>query len=175
MILKLKRTPGIYLAGFMGCGKSTIGARLADELGWSFADLDTDIVTSQGRSINDIFDGGGEPVFREIETAALRARIRVIQTGRPFVVALGGGAFAQPANRALVQDNGISIWLDCPIDRIRARLQSATDRPLMRDTARFDALYQSRRDAYALAEYHIEIASDDPEESVRAILDLPLF
>ena len=175
MILKLKRTPGIYLAGFMGSGKSTIAEKLADELGWGFADLDVDIVSVQTRSINDIFDTGGEPAFREVESAALHKRVRTIQSGRPFVVALGGGVFSQENNVALLQDNGVTIWLDCPLERIRERLKSASDRPLMRDAARFEALYEKRRADYARADYRIEIDSDDPADAVRAVLALPLF
>ena len=67
MILKLKRTPGIYLVGFMGSGKSTIGWRLADELGWRFIDLDEEIEAAQGRPISDIFDQDGEDLFRRLE------------------------------------------------------------------------------------------------------------
>ena len=68
MILKLKRTPGIYLVGFMGCGKSTVGRALADELGWSFFDLDHDIESSAGSTIGEIFDTQGEEMFRALET-----------------------------------------------------------------------------------------------------------
>ena len=68
MILKLKRTPGLYLVGFMGCGKSVVGARLADRLGWGFCDIDDDIVNWQGVSIAEIFDTRGEDEFRRIET-----------------------------------------------------------------------------------------------------------
>jgi len=59
MISRLKRTPGIYLVGFMGSGKSTIGRRLAQELGWTFADLDQDIESAQGRFISAIFEQDG--------------------------------------------------------------------------------------------------------------------
>src|SRR5579884_286135 len=64
MILKLKRTPGIYVVGFMAAGKTTIGRLLADELGWGFADIDEDIETSEGMKIADIFDQRGEEEFR---------------------------------------------------------------------------------------------------------------
>ena len=74
MILKLRQTPGLYLVGFMGCGKSTIGKLLADRLGWGFADIDKDIEASQQRSISDIFDSLGEEVFRRMESEALQAR-----------------------------------------------------------------------------------------------------
>src|SRR4051794_16672137 len=93
MILKLKRTPGIYLVGFMGSGKSTVGRALAEELGWRFVDLDQEIEQSQGMSVSEIFEQRGEPAFREIETAALRQQVKAIECGRPHVVALGGGAF----------------------------------------------------------------------------------
>lgn len=175
MILKLKRTPGLYLTGFMGCGKSTVGELLADEWGWSFVDMDADIVKAQGTSIADIFDTGGEAAFREIETETLRKRVRMIQSGRPMVVALGGGAFAQEANVQLLQDNGVTVWLDAPLELIRKRLAGATDRPLARDPERFEQLYNARRAAYAKADYRIDVRSDDPMDTVRQILDLPLF
>ena len=100
MILKLKRTPGIYLVGFMGSGKTTIGRHLADELGWSFADLDADIEAEQGTTIAQIFDTRGEDEFRRIETAAIQKRVRMIEKGRPMVLALGGGAAWRSLARA---------------------------------------------------------------------------
>jgi len=112
MILKLKRTPGIYLVGFMGCGKSTVGSALADELGWSFVDLDEEIERREGASIAEIFDQRGEAEFRHIESAALRDRVRNVQSGRPQVVSLGGGAFLPEENFEMVSNNGVTIWLD---------------------------------------------------------------
>ena len=176
MILKLKRTPGIYLVGFMGSGKSTIGERLADELGWNFADLDDDIVKAQGRSIVDIFDTGGEAAFREIETDCIRKRVRAVQTGRPHVLALGGGAFSQEINFNLLQENGVTIWLDCPLDLIRERLAGkSVDRPLARDPEHFEALYKQRAPVYARADHRVEVSSNDPSLTVVRILELPLF
>ena len=72
MLLKLKRTPGLYLVGFMGSGKSAVGRLLADELGWSFADIDEDIEQAHGISIAEIFDTRGEQEFRGMEQEALR-------------------------------------------------------------------------------------------------------
>src|SRR5882724_9336348 len=83
MILKLKRTPGIYLLGFMAAGKTTIGQLLAHELGWSFADVDEDIVSAQGSSIAEIFDARGEEEFRKVEGDALRKRVSEVVRGRP--------------------------------------------------------------------------------------------
>lgn len=175
MILKLKRTPGIYLVGFMASGKTTIGRLLAEELGWSFADIDEDIEASQGESIASIFDTRGEAVFRDIEREALRKRVREVERGRPLVLALGGGAFAQESNHQMLEENGVTIWLDCPFPTVCARVEGAHHRPLARDPEKFRQLYDQRRDAYAKAEYRVQIDSDDPAAIVAAILKLPIF
>src|ERR1700680_778109 len=99
MILKLKRTPGIYLVGFMASGKTTIGRLLADELGWSFADLDQDIETEQKVSVGEIFEQRGEDEFRRLEKEAVRRRVGDVERGKPTVVALGGGAFNDEGNQ----------------------------------------------------------------------------
>ncbi|MBZ5608555.1 MAG: shikimate kinase [Acidobacteriia bacterium] len=175
MLLKLKRTPGIYLVGFMGSGKSTIGRLLADELGWSFTDLDADIEGSQGASIADIFDTRGEAEFRKIEAEAVRKRVYEVQHGKPMVIALGGGAFTQEANQALLIEHGVPVWIDCPLARLRTRLEGNSDRPLARDPAKFEKLYADRRESYSKADYRIEADSDDPAVIVAAILKLPIF
>src|SRR5579884_1143933 len=116
MTLKLKRTPGLYLVGFMASGKTTVGRALADELGWPFSDLDLEVEKKAGTSIAQIFEQMGEEMFRRLETDALRARVRQIEAGHPCVVALGGGAFVQPSNWDLVANNGVTVWLDCSMD-----------------------------------------------------------
>jgi shikimate kinase len=175
MILKLKRTPGIYLVGFMGCGKTVVGVQLAHRLGWTFCDIDTDIAASQKVSIAEIFDTRGEEEFRRLETEAIAERVRMVQFGAPLVAALGGGAFVQRRNYEILENNGVTIWLDCPLAIIRRRLADCTDRPLARDPHKFEILYYARRDSYALADYHVEILNDDPADAVAAVLKLPLF
>ena len=175
MILKLKRTPGIYLVGFMGSGKTTIGKRLADELGWHFGDLDEDIVRLQKMSISEIFDHHGEPGFREVEREVLKTRIRAVQSGRPLVLALGGGTFVDPENNRLLSENGVSVWLDCSFDRIRTRIGDGSGRPLARDPARFQELFHARRSEYSRCDYRVPVETDDPAEVTAAILELPLF
>jgi shikimate kinase len=175
MILKLKRTPGLYLVGFMACGKTTIGRLLADELGWCFADLDEDIVAAEGAAIADLFDTFGEEEFRKRELLALRKRVSQIERGKPTVLALGGGTFIPPANQELLIENGVTIWLDCPFDRVSARIEGSNHRPLARDSVKFAQLYQDRRVAYDKAEHRIVIESDDPAPVVAAILKLPIF
>lgn len=175
MILKLKRSPGIYLVGFMGCGKSTVGRALAEELGWSFVDLDEEIEKSAGTTIARIFDTLGEAAFREMETAALRARVRVVQSGRPQVISLGGGAFVSRENCELASNHGVTVWIDCPFSTVERRVASETHRPLARDPAQLKSLFEARREAYARADYRIEVTGDDFAGVVTQILALPLF
>ena len=175
MITKLKRSPGLYVVGFMAAGKTTIGKMLADQLGWTFADLDDDIEAAARRKISEIFDTDGEAEFRRVENEALRKRVRSIERGEPTVLALGGGAYTQPANFDLVHENGITIWLDCPFETVKRRVAEATHRPLARDPERFERLYWERHAAYARADYRIEIVGDDPAQAVAAVLELPIF
>src|SRR5580658_7587207 len=107
---QLKRSPGIYLTGFMGSGKTTVAQVLADRLGWDFADLDAEIVAQERAAIAEIFDARGEAEFRRIETEMIRAWVRKVQRGMPTVIALGGGTFVQPENQRLLENAGVSIW-----------------------------------------------------------------
>ena len=175
MNLRLKRTPGIYLVGFMGSGKTTIGRLLAERLGWSFTDLDEAIEAAEGATISSIFEQRGEGEFRRIEQETLLRHIRAIERGKPAVIAIGGGAFAQPANRELAQQHGIAFWLDCAFERVERRVAAETHRPLARDPQRFAALYAARRELYALADVRIPIESDDPAAAVEAIATHPIL
>jgi shikimate kinase len=175
MNLKLKRTPGIYLVGFMGSGKSTIGRLLAGRLGWSFFDMDHEIEAAEGSSVREIFETRGEPGFRRIEAEILGQHVSWVEQGRPSVVALGGGAFAAEGNRALLQDRGVTIWLDCPFEIVERRAVETAHRPLSRDPVRFAALYRERLETYRLADVHIAITDDDPGPAVEAILMHPFL
>ncbi len=175
MDTRLIRTPALYLVGFMGSGKSTIGAAVADELGWSFVDLDDDIEAAAGAKITEIFERDGEPAFRLHEHQALDRRVRTAKHGQPIVVALGGGAFAQEKNVELVRDNGVTIWLDAPFELVRRRVAPQAHRPLARDPEKFAALFAERQTAYAQADYRIPVEGDDQRVAVAAILGLAIF
>jgi shikimate kinase len=175
MNLKLKQTPGIYVVGFMGAGKSTVGRHLAHRMGWSFFDSDAEIESAENTAIQEIFSTRGEAEFRRVESLIIRQHVRWIERGRPAVLALGGGAFTVAANRELLAENGITVWLDCPFETVKHRVGRATHRPLARDPEAFAALYQSRREHYALADVHVTVTSDDPEITVAAILADPIF
>jgi len=171
MNLRLKRTPGIYLVGFMASGKSTVGRHLAHRLGWNFFDTDAEIESAERMTIAEIFEQRGEPEFRRIEREILRQHVRWIERGRPAVLALGGGAFAEEANRELLRDNGIAIWLDCPFSVVQRRVAAHhVVRPLARDPEKFESLWNLRRQFYELADARIPVESDEAEATVDAIL-----
>jgi shikimate kinase len=175
MNLTLKRTPGVYVVGFMASGKSTIGRALAHRIGWSFFDSDEEVEAAEKVSISEIFQSRGEQEFRRIEHAIICQHVGWIERGRPAVLALGGGAYAEPSVRNLLAGNGIAIWLDCPFETVQRRVAKASHRPLARDAEKFAELYHSRREAYCAADIHISIDSDDPAVAVDAILANPLF
>jgi shikimate kinase len=162
----------IYLLGFMGSGKSTVGKLLAAALGWPFIDLDTFIEAGQGLSIREIFESSGEPVFRQIEHVALREAAKT----EPAVVALGGGTFVQPANLDFIRETGgATIWLDCPPEVLRLRCEGMNHRPLFRDAESFSQLLLERLPYYRLAEFRISTEGCEPPEVVERILHLPVF
>ena len=175
MNLKLKRTPGIYIVGFMGSGKTTIGRMFADEIGWRFADLDEDIEHTQRRSINDIFATAGEEEFRRIECEALQHRVRAVCRGIPTVLALGGGAFTRPENIKLLHENGITVWIDTAFEVVRKRVQGSDHRPLARDMERFERLFRERREFYAQAEFKVSVPVNDSRAALADLLKLKLL
>jgi shikimate kinase len=175
MTLKLKRTPGIYLVGFMAAGKSTIGSALAEQLGWPFVDIDLEIERQEQLTIAQLFTDRGEAAFRDLETAMIRKRVNSIRAGCPSVVALGGGAFVQPKNWELLENNGITIWLDCPFDLVCRRLNGDVTRPLARDLSRLAQIFEDRRPLYSRADFRVEITTEDVCGAVGRILQLPLF
>jgi shikimate kinase len=166
-----KHSRSIFLVGFMGSGKSTVGRDLAARLGWQFHDLDDDIERREQTKIAAIFDTRGEEAFRLAETDALVARIRETK-GQPRVISLGGGAFLSDTNFNLVRENGVSIWLDCPLPLLEARLKTTSDRPLARDPERFRKLYEDRRPGYWRADHRIQVHGNDPDAAVEQILAL---
>ena len=162
----MKTISVIYLTGFMGSGKNTVGERLAVRLGLPFIDVDRTIEERHHLTIAEIFDTQGEAAFRRIETDAIGA----LGDLREGVIALGGGAFVQPQNLELIQNHGISIWLDCPLHLILKRVGKAVDRPLARDPEKLTYLYEQRRAGYARADLRVEILGDDPDETADRIL-----
>jgi shikimate kinase len=167
-----QRRKVIYLLGFMGSGKSTVGNLLAGALGWPLIDLDTVIEAGQGLSIREIFENSGEPFFRQIEHAALSEAAKA----EPAVIALGGGTFAQPGNLELIRAaGGTTIWLDCPPELLRVRCEGMEHRPLFRDEQSFTQLFNERVAYYRLADFRISTEGRKPQEVVEQILSLQVF
>jgi shikimate kinase len=162
----------IYLLGFMGSGKSSVGVLLAEELGWPFIDLDTTIEAGQGASIREIFERAGEPFFRQLEHAALAE----VSKKEPAVIALGGGTFAQKANFDFIRERGgATIWLDSPLEELWQRCATMDNRPLFRDRESFAQLYAQRVAYYRQATFRISTERRYPQEIVGEILRLQLF
>jgi shikimate kinase len=166
----------VVLVGFMGAGKSSVGAALSRHLGWPFEDLDQRIQAREQRSIEQIFRESGEAAFRQLEHAALRSLVGEAGPSAR-VVALGGGAFAQGNNASLLKEAGWStIFLDAPAEELFRRCQQQQlERPLQGDATEFHRLYEERRPCYLRAVLCIETAGKDVEEvAVEAITRLGL-
>jgi len=125
----LIKSDKIFLIGFMGCGKSTLGKKLAKKLEVSFVDLDQKIEEVEGRSISEIFADVGEDGFREIETQQLK---ELINTNEKCIIALGGGAPCFNQNIDLINGAGISVYLKYNVGILTSRLITAKQqRPLI--------------------------------------------
>jgi shikimate kinase len=146
----------VFLVGFMGAGKSSVGQALAARLGWRFVDLDRQIEESAGASVAEIFAQRGESAFRIAETAALNRLLKEVENGDPVVAALGGGAVVQPPNRTVLQDAAM-VFLDAPVEILLERCRSQIGaRPLFRDEAGFRELYAQRRPEYLRARCRVD-------------------
>ncbi len=159
--------PGVvFLIGFMGAGKTTVGRELAAQLGWRFLDLDDRITARARRSVAEIFREAGEADFRRQESQALHEVLRELSGEAGAVVALGGGAWEQPQNRLRLQEFGAPVvFLDAPLEILRERCApDAARRPLFADERRFAELYAARRQQYALATLRIDTADKPPAE-----------
>lgn len=167
----------VYLVGFMGCGKTTVGMKLAQRLAWKFIDLDAQIEQEEGLTIAEIFTRVGEAAFRKKEQEWVQRLLREVAPGAAGrVVALGGGTFAQPNNFELLQrSKALSIWLECPVEELLLRCALMTNRPLFRDEASFRRLYEQRLPYYRQAVFTVPTGSADPNEVVQRILSLPIF
>ncbi len=146
------RADKVYLVGFMGAGKTTVAGALGARLGWLVEDIDDLIEAREHMSVADIFSRLGESYFRRVERAVLAARVPV----RHAVVATGGGTFADPANRSLINGDGVSIWLDVSLSQVIERLPSDGRRPLAADRAGMVRLFHDRQAAYRHAHVRLD-------------------
>ncbi|MDH4069540.1 MAG: shikimate kinase [Ignavibacteria bacterium] len=151
----MNRNARVYLTGFMGSGKSTIGPILANSIGWSFVDVDSAVEESAGRSVQEIFEGEGEAAFRMLERKVIDATEQMTRT----VIALGGGTIASEQNFRQVARAGILVYLQVDRDDLTKRLRNKANRPLLATSVRdvsvhetLDALFKVREPFYAMAD-----------------------
>jgi shikimate kinase len=156
----------IYLVGFMGAGKTSVGLRVAELLAWGFLDLDGEIEKGQGESIRSIFMKLGEGAFREMERAALEKASR----GTRIVVALGGGTFCGDENRGIIAATGISIWLDVPIETLYRRCAGEETRPLFASRSEMEQLLEKRRPFYQQSTIRIDAGDRTVDDLAQLII-----
>jgi len=154
----------VFLVGFMGSGKSSVGKALARHLGWPFMDLDDLIEQQEGRTVAEIFAEAGETEFRRIERVALRELLT--RSAVAHVVALGGGAYAQNDNAELIRQEGVTtVFLDASAETLWQRCNDdPQDRPLRQTFEQFSALHQQRRPHYLRAMSRIDTSSKSAAE-----------
>lgn len=149
----------IFLVGFMGAGKTTVGRALARHLEYDFFDLDELIAARAGKSVQEIFTELGEAQFRRLESDAIQSCSGKVRA----VIALGGGAYVSEENRTWLRAIGKTVWLDCPLEICLGRIAGDKSRPLLGDEDDMRALLARRRAAYAQADYTVQ-GELSPEE-----------
>ena len=155
----------IYLIGFMGAGKTTVGRELASLLGYEFVDTDAAVESLEGRSVEELFRDRGEGYFREKEweiltSTAIRQRV---------VVATGGGLYLAPMHRHFIRRHGAAVWLDVSVEEAWSRCASTGGRPLFTTPEELASLLESRRSRYELAEHRVDVHGRDPRDLAREI------
>jgi shikimate kinase len=151
----------------MAAGKSTMARALARRLGWRADDIDELIEARENRTVSSIFARHGEPYFRMIERQVLIDLL----PARYRVVATGGGTFVDADNRAAINRDGASVWIDVPLAQIIQRLPPDDRRPLAADRDEFERLYHARRLAYDHAHLRLDASQASVEELVERVLD----
>lgn len=162
----------IYIVGFMGAGKTTVGRELGARVDSPFFDLDELVEASEKISIKEIFAQHGEPYFRKRERDILRSTHYL----EDAVIATGGGTFTFEENIQFIQSEGLSVYLSVPYALLRSRVgDKAAERPMFRDEVAAHELYNSRVRFYRMCDITLEIREDEvPNEIVeRIVLELP--
>jgi len=160
----------LILTGFMGSGKTSVGKALAKRLGYTFLDLDAEIVATAGCSINEIFARDSEQSFRTLESSQLEL---ILSASEGSVVATGGGAVLSAQNRALMRSRGVVINLKVTLEQVLLRLKGCRDRPLLAggDAAkRATTLMDEREQFYADADIRIDTDGKSVEDVATEIL-----
>lgn len=161
------KTDKIYLVGFMAAGKTTLAQALGRRLGWRADDVDALIEARERRTVAEIFARDGESYFRSVE----RQVIWSLLPQRHAVIATGGGTFIDPENRAAINADGLSVWLDVPFDVLLNRIPLDGRRPMANDRVQMALLYESRRLAYQQAQVRLDASRARAEELVEQLIE----
>ncbi len=167
-----RETPGrhVFLVGFMGAGKSTVGRMLADLLKRPFVDLDARVEEQTGRSVAEVFVEAGEEAFRAIESETLA----LLRGAEPSVVACGGGIVLLPENRHVLRELGTVVYLKVTAGEALARIGDVEGRPLLAtgDPSAATTLLTAREGLYrAVADLAFDTAGQDPGAIAARIAD----
>ncbi len=161
----------IVITGFMGPGKTSVGRAVADRLGYEFVDMDAVIETRAGKPIARIFAEDGEPAFRRMEAALCEE----LGARKGLVIATGGGALVNPANRVRMMASGAVVCLTCSVEEILRRVDGNADRPLLAVAdrrAQIERLIETRREAYAAIPWQIDTTAFTIEEVADQVIEL---
>jgi shikimate kinase len=144
----------LVLIGMMGCGKTTVGRRVAARLGRRLRDSDAEVEARTGRTVREIFESDGEAAFRAEEARVLA---EALDDPEPAVVAAAGGVVLDPANRERLRQGGTVVWLDGTPEELARRVTSSGHRPLLGDDplAALRRLDRERRPLYAEVADHV--------------------
>jgi shikimate kinase len=152
----------LYITGFMGSGKTTIGRALSERWNMPVIDTDEQVEERTEKKIRDIFAQEGEAAFRKYETEVLKSL-----PVENVIITTGGGIIGKEENRSWMQGNGTVLYLYCDPEYIVKRLQGDTTRPLFQETESFFALFRSRQSLYE--EAHCTV--DTTHKDIEAVLD----
>ena len=161
------RSDKVYLVGFMGAGKTSVGRALAKRLDWRAVDIDELIEQRERMPVSEIFARRGEPYFRAVEREVLAGQL----PERHVVVATGGGTFVDAINRAIINGDGVSVWLDAPIERLVTRIPADGRRPLAADRGALERLYHARCAAYEHAHVRLDAGRAGVDALVEQLVD----
>jgi len=151
----------------MAAGKTTLAQSLSRRLGWRAEDVDLLIEARERRTVADIFAREGEPYFRSVE----RQVIYSLLPQRHIVVATGGGTFIDPENRAAINADGLSVWIDVPFELLLDRIPADGRRPLAADRVQMAILYERRRIAYEQAHIRLDASRARSEDLVEQLIE----
>jgi len=165
MLLDFNNRELHHTGGSLDC--YLLARALAKRLDWQAVDIDELIESREHESVADIFARHGEAYFRAVERIVLFDQL----APRHLVVATGGGTFADPQNRAAINRDGLSVWLDVPIDRLVTRIPADGRRPLAADRASLERLYHQRQSFYEQAHLRLDAGRASVDALVEQLMD----